>query len=271
MKNAAFAQNIPFLSLTILLIIIGELGFITWHELGNYAKAWLAKTHFKLSLHSRIVLSYSALLAASTALLFFALEYANTLSNDSLSHKIFTTFFNVISFRSCGFSTIPIGAMHLATIFLIMMITFIGASPGSTGSGIKITSFALVLATLRSVITGRGDVEMRGRRLPNDQVFKVMAVFTLAIMWIAFSTFLLLITESTPNASFLTVFFEAVSAFANLGITVETTAQFSIFGKIIVMTSMVLGRIGALTLILALKKHKELTAFQYPEERVMLS
>lgn len=270
-ESTPLAYNLPFLAITITLILIGELGFITWYELWDYAKAWLARKHFKLSLHSRIVLSYSSLLILITTALFFYLEYDHALQADSLFYKCVYSFFNAVSFRSCGFSTIPMGALHLATLFLIMIITFIGASPGSTGSGIKITSVALIFASIRSVVTGRSAIELRGRRIPNDQVFKVMAVFALAMIWISLTTFVLLITEAHNQPTLLSILFESITAFANLGITLDTTSKLSLVGKIIVMINMILGRIGALTLILAFKKHKELTEFQYPEERVMLS
>lgn len=266
-----FEYSLPFLLISGIIIIIGELGFITWHELGGYMLSFFKKQRPRLSLHSKIILSFTIFLLSLSIVGFWLLEYNNILAEDSLFFSISNTIFNAISFRSCGFTTLPVSAMHYATLFLIMLITFIGSSPGSTGSGIKITTFAVLFATARSVMSGRTVVEMKGRTIPNDQVFKVMAVFTMALTWIALTTFLLLVTEKHQACPFITILFESFSAFSNLGVTLGVTPTLSTAGKCIIMTSMVVGRVGALTLILSMKKNKETVVFQYPEERIMLS
>lgn len=266
-----FTHNAPFLLVTMGLLIIGELGFIPWHELARAAKAAYQKRWFKLSLHTKIVLYYSSLLTISTTVALWLLEGRTLLTQESPFYAILNTVFNAISFRSCGFTTANIALFQCVTFLLIMVVSFIGVSPGSTGSGIKVTSLALLVATIKSIVTGRSVVEIRERKIPHEQIFKALAIFTLAIAWILITTALLLITEYNPSCSFLPYLFEAISAFANLGISLGLTPLLSSAGKIIIMISMILGRIGAITLILAIKKHKETGDFQYPEERVMLS
>lgn len=266
-----FSNNAPFLLITMGLIIMGELGFIPWHELARAARATYQKRWFKLSLHTKIVLSCSSILTVGTTTALWLLEGPSLLAHESPFYAFLNTVFNAVSFRSCGFTTMNLALFQCVTFLLIMVVSFIGTSPGSTGSGIKVTSLALLVATIKSIMTGRSVVEIRERRIPHEQVFKALAIFTLAITWILITTALLLITESNPTCSFLPYVFEAISAFANLGISLGLTPLLSSAGKIIIMISMIIGRIGALTLILAIKAHKETGDFQYPEERVMLS
>jgi Trk-type K+ transport system membrane component len=153
------------------------------------------------------------------------------------------------------------------------MIAFIGSSPGSTGSGIKITTLAIFFAAIKTAVSGRTNVEIKGRSIPLDQVNKCIAIVSLSLAWITLTTFLLLAFET--EFSFFQLFFEAISAFTTLGISTKITASLSIFGKIVIMMSMIIGRIGSLTLILALRELKnkrmlESTDFSYPEERVIL-
>ena len=177
--------------------------------------------------------------------------------------------FNAVAYRSAGLTTIAISNMQTATVFMIIMYSFIGSSPVSTGSGIKVTTFALFLATIRSVINGRMVVEIKGRRIPQDQIFKAMAVLSLSVCWITVSTFCLALIES--QSSFISVFFEAVSSFTNLGLATEVTPFLSFPGKLVIICNMLMGRIGTLTLMLALRMHRDRGEFQYPEERLMMS
>jgi len=266
-----FFNNSPFLIITILLIVIGELGFVTWHELTQMAQASWERRWFKLSLHSTIVLSYSSMLTCGTIIFLGLLEGATSLADNSFYYTFLNICFNAISFKSCGFTTVSVATFQCATFLLIMVVTFIGSSPGSTGSGIKVTSLALVVATIHAVLTGRSVVESYGRRIPQEQIFKALAIVFLAIGWVIMTTFLLLLTEYNPSCAPFPLFFESIAAFANLGISLGITPLLSSSGKIIIMLSMLIGRVGALTLILAIKRHRETTEFQYPEERVMLT
>lgn len=267
---APIAHPMLLLTITGALILFGGLGFITMYEMLRYTAAQVSDKRFRLSLHTRIILYVTAVTLVIGTLLFVILEHKNTLAGLSPLRQAITALFHVISFRSTGFSTISPHNMQLATLFVIMGLAFIGSAPGSTGSGIKLTTVALFLATVKAAITGRTSVEIQGRTLPKDLVYKSIAIVFLSMAWIALTTFCLLISES--NWLFLDLLFEATSAFTNLGLSTSNTALLSPVGKILICLSMIIGRVGSLTLVLALKirKRNEPTEFTYPEERVML-
>lgn len=262
-----YYTNIPMLIITALLMIGGSFGFITWYELFLLAKARITHKRFQLSLTTRVVLIMSILVICIATLLLIVLE-----GPSNCAHWITTVInmlFNAIAYRSTGFTTINTATMQSATLFLIIMYSFIGAAPASAGGGIKITTFTLFLATIRAVITGRTTVDLKGRQIPPDLIFKAMAVLSLSLCWIILSTFLLLLIEK--KASFIAVFFETVSSFTTLGLLTDITPYLSSWGKLLIIANMFIGRVGSLTLLLALKTRPEKVEFHYPEERLMLS
>ena len=266
-----YSTNYLFLATTSFLTFFGGLGFITWHEIMLRSRAyWLSRKPHRFSLHSKIILYGTATLLVITTIVFLILENNNALLNLSIPLKFANAIFHAISFKSCGFILGNITDFHAATIFFILLVGLIGSAPGSTGSGIKITTFVLFLSTIKSAINGRASVDVFEREIPLDQIYKVIAVISLSIGWILFTTFCLLLTENTW--SFLDVFFETVSAFSNVGFSLKGTEKLSDLGKLFIMTTMFIGRIGSLTFILGLKlrTRKETIEFSYPEERVML-
>lgn len=265
-----YATNYTMLITTSFLMLFGGLGFITWNELINYFASFKHKKRYAFSLHSKLVLYGSAIIIGLGSVLFLLLETNPSLETMNPFTKAISTLFHVISFRSAGFLALPITTFNIATMMLIGAIAFIGSSPGSTGCGIKITTFSIFLATIKAATTGNTIVQIYGRRIELDQILKVMAIVFLSIMWIFFSTFLLVLVET--DQEFFDLLFETLSAFATLGITSGATSALSAAGKCIIMASMTIGKIGSLTMILALKRKKsEQKEFLYPEERVMLS
>ncbi len=266
---SAYSNSIVIVIMTMLLIFIGELGFVTWQEIGDWISAKAKGKMYRFSLHSKVVLYGSTLLLVCSGIVFWILEHNNILANLSLAQTGLDTLFYAVSFRSTGFLLSGIGSFHLATIMLIMFISFVGSAPGSTGSGIKITTFALFLATIKAAISGKTTVSIQRRTIPTGQVYRAIAIFTVAIGWVLLSTFCLLITEK--GFTFIEILFEAMSSFTSLGMSTGITAHLSSIGKLFIITNMIIGRIGSFTLILALKlKKKPEAEFTYPEERVML-
>jgi len=259
---------------TTALIFTGGLGFMAWYEIICYIQSLLHKKRYSLSLHSKIILMGSIVLIFCSTVLLWILEHDSLFASYPTARSLLNAFFHAISFRSTGFSIIPLSELQLPTIFLIMMLCFIGSSPGSTGSGIKITTLAIYLAIIKSAIIGNNTVVIKGRTIASDQVLKCIAIVSLSIMWIILSTLCLLITEA--GWSFLQLFFEAISAFTNIGLSLGITSSLSLTGKCITILSMIIGRVGSLTLIIALRestlrrKHEPI-GISYPEERVMLS
>ncbi len=261
-----FQSNIPLLAVTAILILLGGIGFLTLYELLLAVRKKLLHTRFTLSLTTKVVIATTTLLILAATVILILLE-------GSKMHPwyvmVANMLFNAISYRSTGLTTIDLSTMQAATVFMIIMYSFIGSSPVSTGSGIRVTTFALFLATIRAVIKGRMVVEIKGRRIPADQIFKAMAVLAVCLCWVTTSTFFLALIES--KSSFISVFFEAVSSFTNLGLATDITPFLSFPGKLLIILNMFMGRVGTLTLILALRVQKERVEFQYPEERLMMS
>ena len=267
---SGYSDSIIMIIVTMALIFIGELGFVTWQEISDWIYAKLQRKTYRFSLHSKLILYGSIILLICSSIIFWILEHNNILQGVPLTKTILDTLFYAVSFRSTGFLLAGIGSFHLATIMLILALAFIGASPGSTGSGIKLTTFALFLATAKAAIAGKTSVAIKGRTIPTNQVFRAIAIVSFAIGWIFISTFCLLITEK--GFSFLEILFEAASSFTSLGMSTGITPQLSTIGKLFIITNMIVGRIGSFTLILALKLQKKPDVeFSYPEERVMLS
>jgi trk system potassium uptake protein TrkH len=264
--NTQLSQNLVFLSISGILILAGSLGFITWHELIYFRK----QKHHKLSLNGQLVLFMVMVLITTFTILFLILEHANALSDYSLWRQISNSLFNAIAMRGAGLLSISALALQPATLLLLIVSSFIGASPGSTGGGIKTSAFIIFLATVRTAITNRSQVEIRKRRIPNQQVLRALTIITMSIVWITITTFCLSITE--PNFSFFKLLFEANSAFSMFGVTLNVTPYLSYFGKIIIIISMIFGRIGSLTFVIAfVKSANDTQELSYPEEKLMLS
>lgn len=152
-----------------------------------------------------------------------------------------------------------------------MMISgFIGSGSFSTGSGIKITTLILIFFTLKTIVTGRSEVEIQGRAIPYEQVNKSIAILLFSLFWIVISTFLLLIIE--PSYSLGKILFAITMAYSNLGVFPQTIGTLSVYAKLIIIATIIIGRVGPLTLIIGLMvKKKRIIDFSYPEERIMLS
>lgn len=252
------------------LMLIGGIGFVTWHELALYFYSLWYKTRYRLSLHSKIILYGSSTALLSSAIIFWIIERENSLATLSKTDVIINCLFHAISFKSAGFTTVDVSAFLMPTLFIIMIISFVGSSPGSTGSGVKITTVAIFIATIKAAISGRTHIEMKGRTIPLDQVNRSIAIIALSIGWVLLITFCMLITEK--SWSFLDILFETVTAFTSIGLSTGATNTLTFVGKIFIIISMFIGRIGSFTLVLALRlnRKKETTEFSYPEERIML-
>lgn len=261
-------DNLFLLTIVSCIMTISGLGYITWYDIIGCLKTYKQRKRNHLSLHSKIVLFMTFTLSATSGILYWILERHNTLLNMPILSGLVNALFDGIALRGTGFTTISIDQLQLATLLVIMIMAFIGSSPGSTGSGIKITTFAILIATIKSAIQGQTIVTIRGRTIAKDQVYKAMAIVILGCAWVLISTFCLLITEQ--GMSFLDVLFESLSAFATLGLSTGITPYLSSTGKFFIIISMIIGRIGALGLILVFLKKHETQEFSYPEERIIL-
>lgn len=265
-----FNTNFNMMLVTSFLMCAGGLGFITWNELFNrYSPFSTGRNAGPLSLQSRVILHYYLFFIIAGTILFWLLEHNNTFELMSKPVQLLNSFFISVASRSGGYMSVYPNDMQHASLFTLVLNAFVGSAPGSTGSGVKITTAAIFIATINAAIMNKAAVNIKGRRLMKDQIYRALAVVTLSIVWIVITTFCLLITEKTW--SFLDIFFETMSAYTTLGASIGITPYLSLVGKSLIMLSMFIGRIGSLTLLIALRKRVDSSEYSYPEERMMIT
>lgn len=262
----SFVSN-PIISLTIsILIVLGGLGFPV---IIDFVKN---KRLNRMSLHSKITLVTTAILILIGALLIFIIEYKNpkTLGSLGWDGKILASLFQSVTTRTAGFNTIDLSIMHESAIFIIIMLMFIGASPASTGGGIKTTTFAITLLSVKSFVTGREDVEVYKRRIDGVTVRKTIGIVFIGVMAVISGTIILSIIE--PEFNLLQSSFEVVSAFTTAGLSIGGSLNLTPIGKMIIILFMFMGRAGSLTILMALVSKKKSTHpnIRYPEGKVLV-
>ncbi|MFN3134527.1 MAG: TrkH family potassium uptake protein [Candidatus Kryptonium sp.] len=265
-------NNIPAILTIATLVILGGLGFLVLSEsIEKPFLKMLRKIKFLrnkippqrvvFSLHSKLATSTTAILIIFGTLFFFILEFNNSLKDETILGKVVHAFFQAVTPRTAGFNTIDIGKISITTALFIMLLMWIGASPGSTGGGIKTTSFALIVLKIRSMIKGDERVEIFNKQINEESISRAFASGLLSILLILTATFILTMTEKATNL--IDIYFETVSAFGTVGLSRGITPNLTIFGKLIIITMMFIGRVGPLVFSFALfgkieKKHYEL-------------
>lgn len=245
------------------LVIIGGLGFTVLSEIVTLRR------FTKFSLHTKVVLTVSLILLTVGTLGILLFEFANpgTLGGEGWSGKLAGAYFQGAIPRTAGFNSVPIGQLSQASLFLMVILMFIGASPGSTGGGVKTTTFGTLLAVLWSFIRHREEVVIYERRLSQVTIFKALSVVMISLLLVVSVTMVLTLTEAF---GFLQLLFETVSAFATVGLTTGITAQLSAFGKVLLILTMFIGRVGPVTLAVALGEQRRKASIRYPEEKLMI-
>ncbi len=246
------------------LIIMGGLGFSVIADLFNHRRGF---NFSKLSLHTRIVLVMTAFLLISGTILLLAFEWNGVLAGMSGSDKVLGAYFQSVTTRTAGFNTLALGRMRDASIFLMIVLMFIGASPGSTGGGIKTATFATLVLMVVATVRGREDARIFGRQIPRDIVLRAMTIVAIAFALVIGVTMLLSLTEQQP---FLTVLFETVSAFATVGLSLGMTTQLTSIGRLVISFTMFAGRVGPMSLALAVAHARNNAAVRYPEDKVIV-
>ncbi|MFW5924868.1 MAG: TrkH family potassium uptake protein [Myxococcota bacterium] len=263
----AFAGSWPVSLTLMVLIVLGGLGFPVLRELGVRAQVRLARRRVeRMSLHSRVVLWTSGSLIGAGALAILALEWSGVMAPLPWDDRFLTALFQSTT-RTAGFNTLPIDAMAAPTLMLLCMLMFIGASPGSTGGGVKTTTLAVLFATFRAELFGRRTARLGDRSVGEAVARRAMGVFFLSVVIVSFLLLVLLIAE--PHDP-LALAFEAFSAFATTGLSTGITPHLSTPGKLLITFTMFIGRIGPLTLAIALAARQRRQAFHLPEERVTI-
>lgn len=245
------------------LIIVGGIGFTVMFEVGKF-RSWT-----KFSLHTKVVLAVTSFLLLLSTLVIMLLEYYNpeTLGELSLRTKLLSSYFQAVTIRTAGYNTLNIGALQDVTIFFMVIMMFIGASPSSTGGGIKTTTMGIMVSAIWALVRGRRDVEMFKRKIPSVLVYKAFAIYFISATLVILVTMMLSITEKVP---FLKLLFEVVSAFATVGVSTGITPDLSPHAKLWLILTMFAGRVGPVTLALALAMKSEKVKIQYPDGKVSI-
>lgn len=259
-----YSDNIVIILVISALIIIGGIGFTVWLEIYHY------KSGKRLTVHAKIVILMSVVLVFGGAILMFIFECRNpeTLAGMNFKDKVLNAFFASVTPRTAGFNSISINGMTMAGKFLTILLMFIGGSPGSTAGGLKTSTFGIIILTVISVIKGREDTEVFGRRFAKELVYKAFALLFIGVGLIIVVTMMLSYTE--VGATFMDLLYETTSAFGTVGLTTGLTPNLSNIGKVLIMLMMYFVRVGPLTVALALTRKRKKTGYKYPEGKILI-
>lgn len=273
-ENARYFSKDPFVLFVLgTMIILGGIGFFVMQDV------WHNRRWGKLSLHTRVALKVTAWLIVIGTLLFLAFEWSNpnTFGHFGWFDKVVNAWFAAVTPRTAGFESVFTGNLRDVSLLLTIILMFIGASPGGTGGGIKTTTFAMLALVVRATARGADEIQIMGRRLSRDLIAKAVTITALAAALVLTMTGLLLLTETAALTnpenpiSAIKVAIEVVSAFGTVGLTAGLTPQLSILGRILIILLMYIGRVGPLTMAVALAKRKtERSPIHFPEDRVMI-
>ncbi|WP_375143073.1 TrkH family potassium uptake protein [Paenibacillus sp. D2_2] len=258
-----FRNDLYINIVVMMLIFLGGIGFIVIHDLLQYPRCK------KLSLHSKIVLTMSSFLIGVGALVIFSIEIFNpaTLGDLPLGQQITASLFHSISSRSGGVSTVDVSSMSHSTQFFLVLLMFIGAAPGSTGGGIKVTVFAILIGAVYSMIRSRQDIVFFKKRLPQESILRAITQ-TLMALFLVISVSMVL--SALEDSELLPLLFETTSAFATTGLSLDLTPNLTNISKIILCFVMFIGRIGPLTLAYAIRPKPQKDLLRYPEGKITI-
>lgn len=234
-----------------LLVIIGGIGFNVYMDITKY------RLNFKrYSLHSKVVLTTTAILLASFTILFFIFEFNNELTIGRLpvGYKLLNSFFQSVTLRTAGFSAMSQTGLNNSSTIMSMVAMIIGAAPASTGGGVKVTTVALIIMVLVSEIRGDDDIIMFNKTIKFTQVKKAIAAFIIYMLWILVVGNIIVFMEPFKTSD---VLYEVISALGTVGISRGITAILSPLSKMLIIITMFFGRVGILTIIFATKKRKQ--------------
>lgn len=283
-----FRYNYSLHMVIAVLIVFGGLGYGVVINLMNYVKKWVLYSAYRLykrnwtgkaqklkpriSLNSKIVVWTSFILIILGTLFFYILESGNTLEGHSAFGKVITSLFGSITTRTAGFNTVDTGNLHLSTIMIVLLLMWIGASPGSTGGGIKTTTFAVATFNIIQQIFGYKSIIVGYRRIAQKALQRATAIITLSLIVIGISTFLMIYFDS--DLGVMPIAFESFSAFSTVGLSMGITDQLSDNSKLVIILTMFVGRVGLLTILTGLVHQLYVYRYspmEYPEEEIFIN
>ncbi|MGL4392290.1 MAG: TrkH family potassium uptake protein [Fusobacteriaceae bacterium] len=260
-----FVDN-PVINFTVsYLIILGGIGFAV---INSYILA-VRKDIRRFTLTSKLAILVSIILTFGGMIFFFIFEYSNssTIGNLSFGNKLMASFFQSVTTRTAGFNTVDIFSLREMSVFMIFVLMFIGASPGSTGGGLKTTTFGVLTFYIVSIIRGRENVEIFNRRIDWKILNKAMAILVLAIIFIATIVMLML---SFDDFKLQETMFEVISAFATVGLSLGITEKLNVLSRILIIITMFFGRLGPMTFAFAVGETDRKEKHKYPKENILI-
>ena len=252
------------------LVICGGLGFVVLTEIGR------VRQYRRFSTHTRLVITLTAALVIVTTAVIWFIERSNpgTLQPLGAGEALLASYFQAVTPRTAGFNTLDIGAMHHASLFLLILLMFIGAAPGGTAGGVKISTFSITVAVIWAMIRGTPEPTLLRRRIPPLLVARAFSICLIGFLALNIVAALLLVIE---GRELLPTLFETTSAFGTVGLSmgeagapVSLAGHFSRVGKVLVIAMMFMGRIGPLTLAVALARRREATRVRHPEGKFLI-
>ncbi|MDT0644023.1 potassium transporter TrkG [Zunongwangia sp. F363] len=277
-----FRFNYPMQLIIAALFILGGIGFPILFNLFKYLKHNFRNrilnlvhhekavyTPWILNLNTRIVLFTSFLLTVVGTALFFYFEYNNTLQEHSWFGKLVTSFFTATTPRTAGFNAVDMSALNFATLMVILLLMWIGASPASTGGGIKTSTFAIATLNFLSIAKGKDRVEVYRRELSALSIRRAFAIIALSLMVIGIAVFLIASFDS--EKSLLSIAFECFSAYSTVGLSVGITAKLSAASKLVIIATMFIGRVSMLSILIAIMRRVKHLNYKYPTEEILIN
>jgi len=263
-KNLEGFVSDPTFSITImLLIVLGGIGFSVISEFIEYRRVK------KFSLHTKIVIIVTAFLIIAGALAFFLMEFDNSKSIGSMSNgtKVLASFFQSVTPRTAGFNTVNMAALNEATLFILVILMFIGASPGGTGGGIKTTTFASISMAGFYSFRGQKNITLFKRKIPQGIILRSLTLTLTALLLVLSATIAIMLIE---KESFIKVVFEVTSAFGTVGLSTGITPSLSVASKYILIMCMFVGRVGISSLSLIIASRVLPEKIERPEETISI-
>ena len=252
-RFGAYSSLVPYVNnyyvqaVLMFMIMAGGLGFMVWVELAEYRKKR------RLSLHAKVVLQFSAIFWVGGAVLLALLEWSNprTMGGLSVPGKMMAALFQSVSTRTAGMNTIDLAACSPISKLLMSVLQFIGAAPGSTGGGVKVTTFAVLILTIRSVAQGRDDCVIGGHHIESKTVYRALTIIVIGAV-AAFGSAVVVYYNTAETVSVIDCIFESCSAFGTVGLSVGVTGQLNTGAKLLYMACMFMGRVGPVSLAISL-------------------
>ncbi|MBO0994513.1 TrkH family potassium uptake protein [Bacillus sp. SD088] len=263
----AFADDYFVQFVTMILIVLGAIGFPVWIEVKNFLTHKEENIRFRFTLFTKITTTTYFLLLGGGTIIILLIEFSHFFVGKSWHEALFYSLFQSTSMRSAGLVTLDINQLTPSTTLFMSTLMFIGASPSSVGGGIRTTTFALNLLFLFHFARGRSNIKVFNREIHHEDVIKSLVVLMLAVILAGVSIFILSLTE---DESLLSIIFEVASAFGTCGASMGITADLSIIGKSLLILLMFIGRIGILSFLLTMSNNEKEPDFHYPKERVII-